>query len=71
MNSKKKPQPVYFEKTDEAGNIIKRIPMTAADDDWIRAGRLRVKAEQGDAEAAAKLREMESTELYTIDLDED
>jgi len=45
--------------------------MTAADDDWIRAGRLRVKGEQGDAEAAAKLREMESTELYTIDLDED
>jgi len=42
MKSKKKPQPIYFEKTDEAGNIIKRIPMTAADDDWIRAGRLRV-----------------------------
>lgn len=69
MKSKKMFQAVYFEETDEAGNIIKRIPMTAADSDWIRAGRLRIKADQGDTIAAAKLKEMESTQLYMIDLD--
>jgi len=48
---------------DDDGNIIEEIPMTAADDDWIRAGRLRKKAEAGDKEAAKKLKEMENTQM--------
>ncbi len=49
---------------DEDGNIIKEIPMSAADDDWIRAGRLRKRAEEGDQEAAEELKKMEDTEMY-------
>ena len=30
-------KPAYITIEDEDGNIIERIPMTAADDDWIRA----------------------------------
>ncbi len=41
----------YITIENEDGNIIERISMTAADDDWIRAGRLRKKAGAGDKEA--------------------
>ncbi len=37
-------RPAYITIEDGDGNIIERIPMTAADDDWIRAGQLRKKA---------------------------
>ena len=33
-------KPAYITIEDEDGNIIERIPMTAADDDWIRVSRL-------------------------------
>jgi hypothetical protein len=40
------------------------FPMTASDEDWIRAGRLRVAAAAGDADAAAKLAAMEAEPMY-------
>ncbi len=63
-------KPAYITIEDEDGNIIERIPMTAADDDWIRAGRLRKKAEAGDKEAAKKLKEMENTQMMEVVDDE-
>ena len=66
---KKRPATITIE--DEHGNIIKSIPMTEADDDWIRAARLKRKADQGDKEAAEKLKKLESTQMFTIEDDED
>lgn len=63
--------PVYFEVTDEHGKIIERIPMTAADADWIRAARLKRKADKGDKEAAEKLKEMESTQMFSVEDDDE
>ena len=65
-----KTKPVYFTIEDEDGNIINRIPMTEADDDWIRAGRLAKKAREGDKEAAEQLRQMQNTQMVEI-VDED
>ena len=65
-----KKKPVYITVEDEDGKIIKRIPMTEADGDWIRAARLKRKADQGDEEAAKKLKEMESSQMYSIEDDE-
>jgi len=66
---KKIPATITLE--DEHGNIIKSIPITEADDDWIRAARLKRKADQGDEEAAEKLKKLESTQMFTIEDDED
>ncbi len=66
----KQKRAVFITIEDEDGNIIKEIPMSAADDDWIRAGRLRVKADEGDKEAAAKLKEMENTPMYYYEEDD-
>ncbi len=38
--------------------------MTAADDDWVRAGRLKKQGEARNEEAAMKLLEMENTQMY-------
>lgn len=62
-----KTKPVYTTIEDEDGNIIEEIPMTEADDDWMRAGRLARKAREGDIEAAEKLRQMENTPLLELD----
>lgn len=59
-------KPAYITIEDEDGNIIERVPFTAANDDWIRAGRLRKKAEAGDKEAAKKLKEMENTSMMVV-----
>ena len=67
-------KPAYITIEDEDGNIIKRIPYTAAADDSIRAGRLREKAKAGDKEAARQLKEMENTQMMEVveeDDDED
>lgn len=55
---------IFMTIEDKDGNIIKEIPMTAADDDWMKAGRLRIKAEQGDQEAAVELLKMKNTPMY-------
>jgi len=62
-----KTKPVYITIEDEDGNIIERIPMTEADDDWIRAARLSEKAREGDEDAAKKLRQMQNTPLVELD----
>ncbi len=64
-------RPAFITIENGDGNIIERIPMTAADDDWIRAGRLRKKAEAGDKEAAKKLEEMENTQMMVVVDDDD
>jgi len=61
-----KTKPVYNIIKDEDGNIIDRIPVTEADDDWIRAGRLAKRAREGDKEAAEKLRQMQNTHMVEI-----
>ena len=50
---------------DEDGNVDSYI-MTEADDDWLRAGRLKRAADAGDKDAAKRLKAMESTELIVI-----
>lgn len=66
-----KTKPVYITIKDEEGNIIERISMTEADDDWIRAGRLAKRVKKGDKEAAEKLRQMQNTQMVEyIDDDE-
>lgn len=56
-------RPIYFTLHDEKGKVIKRIPMTAADDDWIRAARLKKRADTGDQEAAEQLKQMEDSQM--------
>ena len=62
----KKIKPV---ETDEDGNITFNLNSDAANDDWIRAGRLHEKAMAGDQEAAAELKKLEETPMvfYTFD----
>lgn len=43
------------------------ILVTQATDDWIRAGRLKVKAEKGDKRAQKKLEEMDAQLQYEED----
>ena len=63
---KKMKKAIFMTIFDDDEKIIEEIPMTAADDDWIRAGRLRKKAETGDKEAAKKLKEMENTQMMVV-----
>lgn len=55
---------------DKDGNIIVEVPLSQANDDWIRAARLAKKAREGDQEAAEKLKRMQDTQMYIVD-DED
>ncbi len=64
-------KPAYITIKDEDGNIIERIPMTAINDDWIRARRLKIRAEAGDKEAAKKLKELENTHMMLMVDDDD
>ena len=56
--------------TDEEGNVIEEIGMSAADGDWLRAGRLAEKARTGDQQAAEELKRMEDTELFEVEDEE-
>ena len=56
----KKLKPV---EKDEEGNITYNLHATAADVDWMQAGRLRRRAEAGDKAAAKELEEMENTPM--------
>ena len=46
------------------GRLKESFPMTEADDDWIRAGRLKARKEAGDEEAAKELDEMQHAFLF-------
>ena len=63
-------KPAYITLQDEDGKIIMRVPLTAANDDWIRAARLKKKAEAGDKEVAKKLKEMESTQMMMVEMND-
>jgi hypothetical protein len=55
-----------MEITDEHGKVIDRIPYTAADDDWLRARRLKLRADAGDEQAAAELKEMMNNQMMEV-----
>jgi hypothetical protein len=57
----KKPEPI-IETPD--GILIIDGASTAANADWIRAGRLKERADAGDEEAQRELEELENTPLY-------
>jgi hypothetical protein len=63
---KLKLRPVFMEITDEHGKVIDRIPYTAADDDWLRARRLKLRADAGDEQAAAELKEMMNNQMMEV-----
>ncbi len=63
----KKIEPIEY---DQDGNITYNLNATAADDDWIRAGRLAEKAKAGDEEARKQLEEMENTPMHFFTLEE-
>jgi len=53
------------------GEKVFEVDMSAANDDWMRAGRLKARADAGDKEAAAELKRMEETPMAEITDDED
>lgn len=56
---------------DKDGNIIVEVPLSQANEDWIRAARLARKAREGDQEAAEKLKRMQDTQMYIVDDEEE
>lgn len=61
---KKKPANITI--IDDSGKVIE-IPMTHANDDWIRAARLARKAKEGDKKAEEELRKMQNTQMMKSD----
>ena len=61
-----KKKPVFYTLKDESGKEI-NIPITAANDDWLRAARLGRKAKEGDKEAEKELRKMENSQMMEFD----
>ena len=53
------------------GDKVFEVDLTAANDDWMRAGRLKARADAGDKKAAAELKRMEETPMVEITDDED
>ncbi len=51
---------------DDSGKVIE-IPMTHANDDWMRAARLARKAIEGDKKAEEELRKMQDTQMMESD----
>lgn len=47
--------------------MIIDLTTAEADQDWIRAGRLKMRCEAGDAVACKQLQDMETTRLYSQD----
>jgi len=52
------------------GEKVFEVDLSAANDDWMRAGRLKARADAGDKKAAAELKRMEETPMVEI-TDED
>jgi len=48
------------------GEKVFEVDLTAANDDWMRAGRLKARADAGDKEAAAELKRMEEAPMVEI-----
>ncbi len=52
------------------GKKVFEVIWSAANDDWMRAGRLKARADEGNKEAAAKLKRMQGTPMDIVE-DED
>ena len=63
---KKKIEPVEYAKD---GTVTFNLYSNAADADWIRAARLKKRAEAGDKEAEKELEELFNTPLYRYEDD--
>lgn len=63
--------PVSIKMIDEHGNQEETLPITASNDDWIRAARLKKQAEQGDKKAQKQFDEMRSTFMYKEKVEEE
>ncbi|GEM_PF-3091875 len=63
---KKKYEEVPFQEVDENGETVYNIDADAANADWIRAARLKRKAEQGDEEAAKELEKRQNTKMVRV-----
>ena len=55
-----------FFTIEEDGKVVFEISMTEADDDWIRAGRLRVAAEKGDDKARKELERIQNSKMVSL-----
>lgn len=62
--------PVSIKMIDEHGNQEETFPITASNDDWIRAARLKKKVKQGNKKAQKQLNEMRSTLMYKEKIEE-
>ncbi len=66
---RKKVEPFIYNKKGEV--IGFNLNADAANDDWIRAARLKRKADEGDEEARKKLDELENTGMFEIEEDDE
>lgn len=48
----------------EGNSVVATFPVTEADDDWLRARRLKIAAAGGDEEAARELERMKNAVMY-------
>lgn len=52
---------------DEEGNKVYSANSNLMNENWIRAARLKRRADDGDEDAAKKLKEMENTDMVSFD----
>jgi hypothetical protein len=69
MKSYRKLEPVEIDP--ETGEMVFNPDADAANADWIRAARLKEKADQGDLEAKKKLEELFNTPMYEVSDEEE
>jgi hypothetical protein len=69
MKKLRKIEPVEFDP--ETGEMVFNPDADAANADWIRAARLKRKADQGDMEAKKQLDELFNTPMYEISEEEE
>lgn len=58
------------ETNKKTGETTFNLHATAADVDWLYAGRLKERADKGDEAAAKELKEMEETEMMSFTSEE-
>ncbi len=66
---RKKIEPFIYNKKGEI--IGFNLHSDAANEDWLRAARLKRKADEGDEEAQKKLDELQNTGMYEIEEDDE
>ncbi|TVQ86833.1 MAG: hypothetical protein EA393_11320 [Bacteroidetes bacterium] len=63
-----KKKPVNITIVDDSGKVVE-IPLTLANDNWMRAARLARKAKEGDKKAEEELRQMQNTQMMEPEYD--